>query len=84
MKFQYATLTNRWTGRTTRVRLEPNKPGTWIAFLFDIPWVSVKNYRAAQVRITASHGHNPIHSSVEFIIYDKYGPRELILQTLEG
>ena len=72
MKHQYATLTNRWTGRTTRVRLEPNN------------WVSVKNYRAATARITASHGWNPIRSSVEFIIYDKYGARDIVLQTLEN
>jgi hypothetical protein len=71
MKHQYAVLTNRWTGRTTRVRLEPNN------------WVSVKNYRAARVRIAASCGWNPIRSNVEFIIYDKYGPRELISQALE-
>ena len=70
MKHQYATLTNRWTGRTTRVRLEPNG------------WVSVKNYRAAAVRINASHC--PIRSSVEFCTYDKYGPRDVISQTLEG
>jgi hypothetical protein len=72
MKHQYATLTNRWTGRTTRVRLEPNN------------WVSVKNYRAATVRITASCGWNPIRSSVEFCTYDKYGPRDVISQTLEN
>ena len=72
MKHQYATLTNRWTGRTTRVRLEPNG------------WVYVKNYRAAQVRITSSCGWNPIRSSVEFIIYDKYGARDIVLQTLEN
>jgi len=72
MKHQYATLTNRWTGRTTRVRLEPNN------------WVSVKNYRAAQVRINASHGHNPIRSSVEITIYDGRGPCQIVSQTLEN
>ena len=72
MKHQYAVLTNRWTGRTTRVRLEPNN------------WVSVKNYRAARVRITASCGWNPIRSNVEFCTYDKYGPCDVISQTLEG
>ena len=72
MKHQYATLTNRLTGRSTCVRLEPNN------------WVSVKNYRAAQARINTSGGWNPMRSSVEFIIYDKHGPRDIVSQTLEG
>lgn len=62
----YATLTNRYTGRSTRVRLEPNA------------WVSVKNYRAALRRITAACGWNPVRSDVEFCTYDKYGPRDLV------
>ena len=66
MKHQYATLTNRYTGRTTRVRLEPNA------------WVSVKNYRAALRRIKADGGWDPVRSDVQFCTYDKYGPREII------
>jgi hypothetical protein len=65
MKHQYATLTNRWTGRTTRLRLESNG------------WASVKNYRAALVRI-ASWGQTPTRSNVEFTVYDGRGPCQLI------
>ena len=62
----YATLTNRYTGRSTRVRLEPNA------------WVKVKNYRAALRRIKAAYGWNPVRSDVEFFTYDQYGPREVV------
>lgn len=69
MKHQYAVLTNRWTGRTTRMRLEPNN------------WVSVKNYRAALVRI-ASGPCNPTQSSAEFTVYDNRGLCQIVSQTL--
>ena len=62
----YATLTNRYPGRSTRVRLEPND------------WVSVKNYRAALRRITAACGYNPVWSDVDFCTYDKHGPRDMV------
>ena len=59
-----ATLTNRYTGRTTTLALEPNN------------WVSKKNYRAALRRISSAW--NPTRSNVEFIVYDGRGPCEIV------
>ena len=61
----HATLTNRYTNRTTRVRLEPNNR------------VSVKNYRAALRRI-ASGPCTPVRSDTNFIVYDSRGPCQVV------
>ena len=63
---KYATLTNSFTGCSTRLRLEPNNYG-----------VTVKNYRAALRRINATGGWR-VRSDVEFCTYDRYGGRDLV------
>jgi hypothetical protein len=60
-----ATLTNRWTGRKTTLRLEANK------------WVSSKNYRAALRRL-ASGPCNPVRSDTSFTVYDPQGPCQAV------
>jgi hypothetical protein len=60
-----ATLTNRYTGRNTTLRLKPNN------------WVSSKNYRAALRRI-ASGPCTPVRSDASFTVYDSRGPCQIV------
>jgi len=65
MKHQYATLTNRYNGRTTILRLEANN------------WVSNKNYGAALRRL-ASGPCTPVRSDTSFTVYDGRGPCQIV------